>query len=129
MSTFDEDLSGWDMSAATNINSMFASCTAYTGIGIAAWDVSNVFETTTMMFSYVAIMILKCWCSISPKAQSSFLQFFCNDSEASNFDANLGSWDLSKVTHMSAMFFQATSFRGVGLSSWDTSRLSYAPSM
>jgi surface protein len=42
---------------------------------------------------------------------------------ASAFDSNLSGWVTSKITDMSFAFFMAHSFKGVGLSGWDTSEV------
>jgi surface protein len=41
---------------------------------------------------------------------------------ASSFNGDISSWDVSNVTNMSDMFFQATSFNG-DISNWDVSNV------
>jgi surface protein len=90
LSSFNEDLSGWDMSNATKLTAMFFCNVAFTGESIANWNVSNV----------------------------KFLNHtFAN---ANSFNANLGSWDTSQVVTLSATFWATFAFEGNGLANWDT---------
>ena len=37
---------------------------------------------------------------------------------APNFDSNLSSWNVTSIQDLSYMFYNATSFRGIGLENW-----------
>ena len=69
---------------------------------LATWDVSCVTDMTEL------------FCSTS----------LCDHytSEASSFNADLGDWDVSKVTAMAGMFNGATAFNG-DLSDWDVAKV------
>ena len=90
-STFNEDLSGWDMSNAVTMFRMFSSATQFIGMGLSAWDVSKVKN-----FSYAF-------------------------SSASIFNGNISAWNTSSAVTMEAMFLDAVDFRGDGLGEWDVS--------
>ena len=71
---FNADLSNWNVSNVTNMESMFFDCYKFTGKGLENWDVSNA-KDISYMFQ------------------------FCYD-----LDCDLSSWDVSSVTNMRDMF-------------------------
>ena len=89
--SFNGDLSGWSVSKVTKMSSMFGGASSFNG-DISSWDVSQV-TTTAAMFS-----------------------------GASSFNGNISSWDVSQVTTTAAMFSGASSFNG-DISSWDVSQV------
>ena len=89
----DFDVSGWDVSNATNMYSMFFKCENFTGKGLENWDVSNV---TTM---------------------------HCMFNLCRKFDCDLSRWDVSKVENTNSMFVGCSIFTGKGLEHWDVSNV------
>jgi len=85
--TFNEDISAWDTSSVTNTSSMFRDCLAFNQ-DIGNWNLSNAIDMNNMF------------------------------NGASSFNQDLSSWDVSNVTNMSYMFYNASSFNQ-DLSSWD----------
>eukprot|EP00588_Corethron_pennatum_P023053 CAMPEP_0194319340 /NCGR_PEP_ID=MMETSP0171-20130528/15798_1 /TAXON_ID=218684 /ORGANISM="Corethron pennatum, Strain L29A3" /LENGTH=375 /DNA_ID=CAMNT_0039076521 /DNA_START=53 /DNA_END=1181 /DNA_ORIENTATION=- len=90
---FNEDLSGWDVSSVTSMQSCFAGATYFTVTnnpllysassfngGISEWDTSRV-ESMRGMFSH-----------------------------AVSFNVNLSGWDVARVETMYALFIEANSF-------------------
>ena len=88
-SSFNQDISAWNVSAVTSMNFMFEGASSFNG-DISAWDVSAV---TTMNFMF---------------------------DSATAFNGDLSSWDVSSVTGMSEMFRRASSFNG-DISAWNVS--------
>ena len=78
-SSFNGDLSGWDVSAVTNMNSMFSGASSFNG-DISGWNVSAVTNMNSMFIV------------------------------ASAFNGDISGWNVSAVTNMNDMFFGATSF-------------------
>ena len=85
-SSFDGDISTWDVSRVTSMTGMFFEASSFDG-NVSAWDVSSVTRMANMFFG------------------------------ASSFDGNLSAWDVSSVTSMTGMFDGATSFEQ-NLGSW-----------
>ena len=110
---FDGDLSNWDVSSVTDMAIMFSG-TPFDG-DLSNWDVSSVTDMSAM-FSGASSFDgdLSNWDVSSVTAMA---QMF---SRASSFDGDLSNWDVSSVTDMSAMFSGASSFDG-DLSNWDVS--------
>ncbi|MER3318949.1 MAG: BspA family leucine-rich repeat surface protein [Allomuricauda sp.] len=88
-STFNGDLSGWDTSSVINMRAMFQFADAFNG-DISGWDVSSV---TDMRFMFAHTDL---------------------------FNGDLSDWDTSSVTNMAGMFTGASAFNG-DLSGWDVS--------
>ena len=95
--SFNQDISSWDMSNVTNTVFMFDGATAFNNGGsnsINNWDVSNV---------------------------TNMAEMFKN---ATSFNQDIGSWDVSSVTNMIGMFKGATAFNNGGsnsINNWDVS--------
>ncbi|MBM7557062.1 BspA family leucine-rich repeat surface protein [Halanaerobacter jeridensis] len=90
-SSFNRDLSGWDVSSVKDMANMFYGASSFNG-DISGWDVSNVTSMQAMFRG------------------------------AGLFNGNISSWDVSSVTNMKNMFYGdgASAFNG-DLSSWDVS--------
>ena len=101
LTTFNEDLSLWDVSNVTNMSSMFKGCSSFNrdinSVG-NAWDVSNVTDMSSMFDG------------------------------CSSFNQDIDDWDVSKVTDMSLMFKGCSSFNQ-DLSNWDVSSVEDMTSM
>ena len=89
------DISGWDVSNATNMAYMFYMCKELKSVGnISGWDVSNV--------TYMSSMFYSC----------------------TYFNQDISSWDVSNVIGMSYMFAWCESFNQ-DLSNWNVSKVRY----
>ena len=93
-SNFNQDISNWNVGNVTNFNDTFKDCTAYNngGVSLNAWNTSKI-ENTVGMFQ-----------------------------NATSFNQNIGSWNMSSVTNMQQMFLGATSFNQ-DIGSWNVSNV------
>jgi surface protein len=89
--TFNEDISGWNMSNATDLQEMFQGQTLFNR-DLSNWDVSNV---------------------------TNFNDTFKECAAYNNGGVNLNGWDVSSATNMSGMFDQASVFNQA-IGDWDT---------
>ncbi|MEN9839270.1 MAG: hypothetical protein RL177_749, partial [Bacteroidota bacterium] len=90
---FNGDVSTWDVSSVTDMNSMFSYAGRFFSSnfgGLSYWDVGNV---TDMGYMFGG---------------------------ADTFNGDLSSWDVSNVTNMSEMFYDARAFNGY-IGAWDVS--------
>ena len=89
--TFNEDISGWNMSNATDLQEMFQGQTLFNQ-DLSNWNVSNV---------------------------TNFNDTFKECAAYNNGGVNLNGWDVSGATNMSGMFDQASVFNQA-IGDWDT---------
>lgn len=89
--TFQQDLSRWNLSLATNLSHMFYGAQDFQGNGLEFWNVLNVADMTGTFF------------------------------KATRFNANLSAWDTRSVTSLRDTFREALSFAGDGLDQWNVS--------
>ncbi|SVD95018.1 uncharacterized protein METZ01_LOCUS447872, partial [marine metagenome] len=108
-------ISGWDVSAVTNMSSLFM----YTPFNddISSWDVSNVTNMLNMFHHAASFnQDISSW---DVSSVTSMRQMF---HIAMNFNQDLSGWDVSAVTNMNAMFWRANIFNA-DISSWDVSNV------
>ena len=113
------DLSGWDVSSVTNMSDMFSSCSSLASLDLSGWDTSSVTNMSDMFLfcSSLASLDLSGWDASKVTDMSSM---FSGCSSLASLD--LSGWDTSSVTDMSGMFFECTSLSSLDLSGWDTSK-------
>lgn len=88
------DLSTWDTSSATNMNSLFYNCSGVNSIiGLENWNTSNVEIMESTFSSCAKITTL-----------------------------DLSNWNISNVTAFSSMFSRAIYLKSLNLSGWDMSK-------
>lgn len=104
LSSFNNDISGWDTSSITNMSHMFQGASAFNQ-PIENWDVSNV---TNMSYMF------------AKKDDELFTAH--DDSSPSVFNQPLNNWNVSSVTDMSYMFSGASAFNQP-LSNWNVSNV------
>ncbi|MCJ8314072.1 MAG: BspA family leucine-rich repeat surface protein, partial [Pseudomonadales bacterium] len=121
-SSFNQDLSGWDVSSVTSMSYMFKGAS---GINQAlnSWDVSSVTSMSGMFKGASSFnQDLSGWDVSSVTSMSSMFN------GASSFNQDLSSWEVSSVLRMFYMFNDANSFNE-DLSSWDVSSVTSMESM
>ena len=111
-STFNEDISHWDLSSVTTTKNMFHLAVVFNQ-DVSAWDVSSVTDMGGMFSSaYKFNQDLSSW-DVSNVTDMSLI--FSN---AYDFNSPLDTWDVSKVTSMHNMF---GSHFNQPIGSWDVS--------
>lgn len=98
------DVTGWNMSRVTQLNSMFASCATFNQ-NIQGWDVGYAINTSNMFSG----------CTVFNQNLSSWsmpLLRYCDGmfNNATGFNGNIGAWDMRQVIKCSQMFNGATAF-------------------
>ena len=113
---FNGDLSAWDVSTITKMDSTFYNCPLFNA-NLSSWNVSNV-NSMKAMFSqaYLFNQDLSLW-NVSRVTDMSGMF-----SDASAFNQNISSWNVSNVTSMYFMFSDASTF-DQDLSLWNVSRV------
>ena len=113
-SSFNGDLSGWDVSGVTDMANMFSKAHSFNS-DVSGWDVSGVTDMNEMFNDARSFNSdLSGW-DVSAVTGMSYM-FAENDS----FNSDLSGWDVSSVTDMDNMFGGAASFNS-DLSGWDVS--------
>lgn len=140
--TFNENLSGWDVSSALSLDGMFYGQVNFLGTGLAVWDVSNVvsmrgtFELASSFnadlsnwdvsnVKYMSYLFaesafagdLSSW-KVDHVTDTSFLFF-----GLTKFNSDLSAWHVDRVVDMAYMFNECTGFRNRDLSKWKTSNV------
>ena len=113
---FNEDISYWDMSSATNMSSFFSNAALFNQ-PLDSWDVSNVENMSMMFFNATSFnQPLGNW-DVSNVRDMVFMF-----EDAILFNQPLDNWDMSSVHDISGMFSFATSFNQP-LNNWDVSNV------
>ena len=102
----DIDISEWNVSKCTNMNSMFCSCENF-NCDLSNWDVSNV-EDMNHMFTcceHFKGKGLENW-NVENVTDMSGMFYNCV-----NFNANLSKWNVSNVEYMNSMFYGCKSLK------------------
>ena len=118
---FDQDISSWDVSSVTNMRDMFYLAMAFDQ-DISSWDVSSVTDMSLMFLKATVFNQ-----DISSWDVSNVTTMRWMFSGAALFDQDISSWDVSDVTDMGSMFKDNTSFNQ-DLSGWCVPRIIVAPS-
>ena len=129
-SSFNTDISGWDVSQVIVMESMFSGATSF-NIDISGWDVSNVINMQSMFNMGSASSFnqpLNNW-DVSNVIDMSYMFKDCsNMSSASSFNQPLNNWDVSNVKNMEGMFYKTWDFNQP-LNNWDVSKVTNMKNM
>jgi|GEM_PF-4086494 len=110
---FNGDISSWDVGKVVNMNGMFNGAEKFNQ-DIGNWNISNV--TSMVAVFKDAKNFNQDISSWNVSSVDSMHQMFFR---ADNFNQNISSWDVSSVKDMRNMFYFATSF-SQNLSGWNT---------
>ena len=109
---FKGDISQWNVSNVTNMNSMFSD-SQFNG-DISQWDVSNVTDMSNMFSSSQFNGDISQWNVSNVTKMNQMFWGSC-------FDGDISQWDVSNVTSMSGMFYESR-FNG-DISRWNVSNV------
>ena len=113
---FNGDLSAWDVSNITDMDSVFTNSWSFNG-DISTWDVSQVTTMKHMFFrAYVFNQDISSWDVGNVTTMHGM--FF----RAYVFNQDISSWDVSNVNDMGNMFLVTYDFNQ-DISSWDVSNV------
>ncbi len=118
-SSFDGDLSAWDVSNVSDMSYMFKDAPLFNS-DISAWDVSNVSDMSEMFWHASSFDG-----DVSDWDVSRVTDMYGMFNRASSFDGDVSDWDVSRVTDMADMFRSTSSFNS-DISEWnivDTTRI------
>jgi len=102
-SSFNQDIGSWNVSKVTNMDAMFYGTPFNQDIG--NWNVSAVTNMSSMfMYSYEFNQDIGDW-NVSKVIGMSYMFY-----SATTFNQDIGNWNVSAVTNMSYMFRYATNF-------------------
>ena len=120
--SFNQDISGWNVDSVTNMESMFSGATAFDQ-DIGGWNVDSVTNMESMFNRATSFdQDISSWnVSIVTNMESMF-------NRATSFDQDISSWNVSIVTNMESMFYRATSF-DQDISRWNVSSVTNMASM
>jgi surface protein len=112
--TFNQDISGWNVSHVTEFYSMFSGAAAFNQ-SINNWDVSSALSMGNMFDDMATFnQPLNNW-NVSQVTNMGCM--FCF---STSFNQDLSAWDVSNVTDMNNLFWGATAFNQ-DISGWDVS--------
>jgi surface protein len=132
-STFNQNISTWDVSNVTNMSGMFygavtGSATAFNQ-PIGDWDVSNVTNMSGMFYGATAFnQPIGDWDVSSVTDMSAMFLSSALISDVNAFNQPIGNWNVSNVTDMGNMFSYARNFNQ-NISTWDVSNVTNMSNM
>lgn len=115
-STFNQDISGWDVSNVTHMGNMFLGATSFNA-PIGSWDVSNVTYMGNMFRDATSFNA-----SIGNWEVGKVTHISKMFHNAESFNQPIDGWDISSITNMDSLFFGALKFNQP-LNSWDVSNV------
>ena len=121
------DVSKWDTSQVTNMQSMFANCISLTTIDFGSnWNTSKVTNMSDMFSGCINLTTLDVSKLDTSKVTSMDAMFYrCWNLKT----LDVSGLDTSQVTNMKCMFFGCNSLTTMDLSGWDTSQVMDMSSM
>ncbi len=118
-SSFNGDISGWNVASVTNMQRMF-SFTNFNG-DIGGWNVASVTNMQRMFGGTTFNQDISGWNVAS--VENMFGMF-----SDSNFNQDIGEWNTASVTNMSGMFWPAHAFNQ-DIGNWNTASVTNMNSM
>ena len=116
----DLDLSNFDTSNVTDMNSMFAGLPNLTTLNLSSFDTSNVTNMKAMFAGLFRLTTLDL-SNFDTSKVTDMSDMFSYMSSLTNL--NLSNFDTSKVEHMNDMFINMSNLTTLDLSNFDTSKV------
>ena len=116
----DLDLSNFDTSKVTNMDSMFHGMSSLTSLNLSSFDTSQVTKMTWMFLGMSSLTSLNL-SSFDTSNVTNMISMFHSMSNLTSL--NLSSFNTSQVTDMQYMFFGMRNLTTLNLSSFDTSKV------
>jgi surface protein len=145
-SSFNQDISSWDVSTVESMSHLFFKATAFNQ-DIGSWDVSAVIDMSSMFSGTAFNQDISNWDvsavnymsgmfagasafnqDISGWDVSAVKDMYLMFSGTRAFNQDIGNWDVSAVNRMSFMFLAASAFNQ-DIGSWDVSTVTNMGSM
>lgn len=121
-SSFDQDISSWDVSAVSDMSQMFDGASSFNQ-DLSSWDVSSVRNMVAMFYAASGFnQDLSTWNVSSVRDMRRMFSL------AFSFDGGISSWNVSSVALTRKMFHGASRFNQ-DLSTWDVSSVTDMTSM
>ena len=121
-SSFNGDIGGWNTSSVTNMNNMFGAALDFNQ-DIGSWNTENVTDMGSMFNGAVAFNQ-----DISRWNTENVMNMRAMFLRATSFNQDIGSWNTGQVTTMRGMFETALAFNGA-IDGWNTSSVTNMNSM
>ncbi len=117
-SSFNQDISGWDVSGVSNFGHVFQNCTSFNK-SLNGWDVSSGTNFSRMFLNCTSFnQSLNDWV-FSTTSDINFYSMFIG---CHSFNGNITNWNTGRVTRMDEMFTQCYAFNQ-NIGSWDVSNV------
>ena len=114
------DLSNFDTSIVTDMNSMFSGCSKLSSLNLFNFDTSNVKYMNSMFFECRELSFINLSNFNSSKVEDmNNMFYFCSKLSS----INLSNFDTSKVTNMNSMFCGCSLLSSLNLSNFITSKV------
>ena len=111
--SFNGDISGWNVEAVTEMSGMFSGATAFNQ-NLGGWNTASVEDMSDMFAEATSFNgDISGWNTASVEGMSSMF------AGATSFDGDISGWNTASLEEMDGMFEEATSFNG-GISGWNT---------
>ena len=120
------DLSNFNTSNVTDMNSMFRSCDYLTSLNVSNWNTTNVTNMSQMFQNCESLTSLDL-SNFDTSNVTDMNWMFFNCDKLTSLD--LSNWDTSNVTIMSNMFSSCNSLTSLDVSNFDTSKVTTMSSM
>ena len=124
---FQGDVSGWNTSSVTNMESMFSGCNHFNG-DLSKWNVSKVRNFEKMFYHcYVFNGDISGWKLNTKKAPIGSSSYIKTDSmfeDCHRFNCDISKWDVSNIISAHHMISWCTDFHQ-DLSGWKLESLAY----
>ena len=114
------DVSNWDTSKVTDMDSMFYSCYSLISLDVSNFNTSKVADMSYMFNGCYSLTQLDV-SNFDTSNVTSFQAMFSNCESLTELD--LSNFNNSKVTTMTMMFYYCKSLMSLNLSTWDVSKV------